>query len=269
MSQKKCPKCGELNPPEAVMCWACYTPLSGPASAAGAAAPAGKAAPKQSDDEKKKSPPWQMGVVGVALLGGIFVGVRTMMPASSSVDEETETGTTDTKRPGEPGDSPNQPSAPTTSSPSAPPAPARAAAPAGSSVPAPQEAPFTVVVPPNPRRSVGTMAIVPTDGTSSGPQAAALAAYTRRQYKGRTKQWTSLYIYVFSDNRGAEYFASYMKRRKGAELTESDFSYLTNLWGSVLTRYEYTTYNGKRVERALYPSKNPDGWWNEKATLQN
>ncbi|RYG70864.1 hypothetical protein EON80_06595 [bacterium] len=29
MASKKCPKCGEDNPAEAVMCWACYTPLSG------------------------------------------------------------------------------------------------------------------------------------------------------------------------------------------------------------------------------------------------
>ena len=265
MNKKKCPKCGEDNPPEAVMCWACYTPLSTPTGVSGApGAPAGKAAPKQADDEKKKIPPWQMGVIGVALLGGAFIGVRTMMPASSSNGEETETTTTQTKNTDDDSESTGAPSAP---SPSAPPITSSAVAPAGSAVPAPQEAPFTVIVPPNPRRAIGTMAIVPTDGTSSGPQAAALAAYTRRLYKGRTKQWTSLYIYVFSDTQSAEYFAAYMKRRRGAALTESDYSYLSTMWNSVLARYEYTTYNGKRVERALYPSKNPGGWWNERASL--
>ena len=29
METKRCPKCGEENPPEAVLCWACYTPFSG------------------------------------------------------------------------------------------------------------------------------------------------------------------------------------------------------------------------------------------------
>jgi len=28
MNMQTCPKCGEANPDEAVMCWACYTPLS-------------------------------------------------------------------------------------------------------------------------------------------------------------------------------------------------------------------------------------------------
>lgn len=240
------------------MCWACYTPLSTESAAAGAAAPGkAQAAAKSSDEEKKKIPPWQMGVIGVALLGGIFVGVRAMSP-SSSADEE-ETSATETAAANTASDSTPAATTPATSSPS----PAAAPPPPGGAVPAPKEAPFTIVVPPNPRLSVATMAIVPTDGTSSGPQAAALAAYTRRQYQGRTKQWRSLYIYVFSDNDSAEYFAAYMKRRKGAALTDSDYSYLSNLWGSVLTRYEYTTYKGKRVERALYPSKNPGNWWSE------
>jgi len=31
VDEKDCPKCGEDNPEEAVMCWACYTPLGAPA----------------------------------------------------------------------------------------------------------------------------------------------------------------------------------------------------------------------------------------------
>lgn len=258
MNKKKCPKCGEENPTEAVMCWACYTPLSGESNGAGST-PGRAEAATDSGEEKKKIPPWQMAVIGAALLGGVFLGVRTMMPAPSDAEEE-ETSTTETTG----GTTTPDASGP---GPSAPPAPAPSAPPpAGTAVPAPQEAPFTVVVPPNPRLSVATMAIVPTDGTATGPQAAALASYTRRQFKGNTKQWRSLYIYVFSDAQSAQYFAEYMKRRKGAALAASDFSYLSNLWGSVLTRYEYTTYKGKRVERALYPSKNPNGWWDQRAT---
>ena len=259
MNKKKCPKCGEENPTEAVMCWACYTLLSGESNVAGST-PGGAKAATDSGEEKKKIPPWQLAVIGVALLGGLFLGARTMMtPPSDGEEEETPTTeTADDPKKTDDKEPETTPAAPA-SAPSAPP-------PAGTAVPAPQEAPFTVVVPPNPRLSVATMAIVPTDGTATGPQAAALAAYTRRQFKGNTKQWSSLYIYVFSDAQSAQYFAEYMKRRKGATLAASDYSYLSNLWGSVLTRYEYTTYKGKRVERALYPSKNPNGWWNQRAT---
>ena len=241
------------------MCWACYTPLSGDGPGPGSAQNRAAAA-KDTEEDKKKIPPWQLGVIGVALLGGIFVGVRTMMPASSSDGEEGDPPTavgTDSGGPAAPPGTPPGPGG----MPS--PGPSMTSSPGG--VPAPQEAPYKIVVPPNPRQSVATMAIVPTDSGLSGTQAAALAAYTRRQYKGNTKKWSSFYIYVFSDAQSAQYFADYMKSRKGAPLSTSDYSYLSSLWGSVLTRYEYSTSNGKRVEKAVYPSKNPSGWWNERS----
>ena len=121
--------------------------------------------------------------------------------------------------------------------------------------------------PPSPRLSVATMGIVPNDGTTTGAQAATLASYARRQIKPRiTKRWSTLYIYVFADEKSAEYFSRYMKKRKGRALTNDDFAQLQALWSSVLVRYTYTTFRGKRVERILYPSKNPGSWWNERAS---
>lgn len=259
MNKKKCPKCGEENPAEAVMCWACYTPLSGGGAVAAPTGAAVGAAPVASGEagEKKKIPPWQLGIIGVGLLGGLFVGARAMMPASSSDDDDG--GDTTESKPADGGgeEKPADPPA------GAPPTAANPVVPSasGNSVVMPDKAPFTITVPPNPKISVATMAIVPNEATTSGPQAAALAAYTRRQYSSRMKLWSSFYIYVFSDEKSAQYFAEYQKRRNGAPLREADFTFLGNLWNSCLARYEYSLSGGKRVERVLYPSKNPGGWW--------
>jgi hypothetical protein len=257
VNKKKCPKCGEENPAEAVMCWACYTPLAGaaPATAGGPAGAAQGAAPINvgEDGEKKKIPPWQLGVVGAALLAGLFVGVRAIMPSSASDDGDEET--TETKKPdGEktPDAAPAPAVAPSAAMPVVPTGPGTVAV-------APLKAPFDIVVPPNPKISVATMAIVPTEANSSGPQAAALAAYTRRQYSNSSKSWSKFYVYVFSDAQSGQFFADYQIKRKGAPLEDSDFSFLANLWSSCLARYEYTP--GKGVERVVYPSKSPSGWW--------
>jgi hypothetical protein len=261
VNKKKCPKCGEENPAEAVMCWACYTPLAGaaPIGTAGAA-PTGAvkgAAPVVGEEagEKPKIPPWQMGIVGVGLLAALYFGVRAVMPSSASDDDSGDTTTqTTTDRPPDAGGNPGAP-APSPSNPVV-------ISSSGTAQVMPDKAPFTIAVPPNPKLSVATMAIVPTDAATSGPGAAALAAYTRRQYTARIDSWNTLYIYVFSDAQSAQYFADYQKHRKGAPLGPSDYSYLANLWGSCLARYEYSTAGGgKHVERVLYPSKNPSGWW--------
>jgi len=264
--KKKCPKCGEDNPPEAVMCWACYTPLSGEL-AASAASNKPLAAATAGDEEKKKIPPWQMAVVGVALLGGLFFGVRAMMPASEGEAEGEGTPPAETTPPPAPGPGAPPPPPPSPGMPA--PAPAAPGPPPAAGVPAPppQEATYKVIVPPNPRLSVSTMAIIPTGNVATGAQAASLASFARRQLPSRiTKRWSTLYIYVFADRETAEYFARYMRRRKGRALTNDDYTHLQSMWNSVLVRYTYTTYKGKRVERILYPSKNPSGWWNEPAT---
>ena len=51
---QKCPKCGEENPAEAVMCWACYTPLS----AAKAHAPRPEPAPADEKPTSEKIKRW-------------------------------------------------------------------------------------------------------------------------------------------------------------------------------------------------------------------
>ena len=256
MNKKQCPKCGEENPIEAVMCWACYTPLSGAAtvSAGASAAGAGTAVSSATGDEgeKKKIPPWQLGIIGVGLLMAVGLGVRSMMPASSSVEDPSSI---DIPAPegGDPGmvAPPSPPQQQTT--------PQQGGG--GGGQVAPPEAPFKIAVPPDPRQSIATMAIVPTQPGVSGATAASYASYVRRQYAGQAKKWSTIYIYVFSDAQSAQTFANVMKRRRGVSLSSSDYSALANLWSSVLVRYEYSSRGGKGVERILYPSKNPSGWW--------
>jgi hypothetical protein len=250
VNKKQCPKCGEENPPEAVMCWACYTPLSGGGAAGGASTAGGGAASAAThdDSEKKKIPPWQLGVIGAGLLLVVGIGVRSMMPASSSDDDGG-------------GDPPPANTNGTPASPTMPsgPAPSPSSPGGGGNSITPQEAPYKIVVPPNPRLSVGTMAIVPTDGNASGPQAASYAASVRRQFGGQVKRWNTIYIYVFSDEKTAAAFADFMRQRRGAALSGGDYATLSSLWSSTLARYEYSPRSGK--ERALYPSKNPSNWW--------
>jgi hypothetical protein len=252
VNKKQCPKCGEENPPEAVMCWACYTPLSGGGAVGGASAAGGggaTAATTHDDGEKKKIPPWQLGVIGVGLLLAIGIGVRSMMPASSS-DEgagiDAPAGV-DPAMPPSPGGGGE-----------AAPAPSPSPSGGGSSI-TPEEAPYKIVVPPNPRVATATMAIVPTDGNVSGSQAASYAAAVRRQFGGQIKRWKVIYIYVFSDEKTAAAFADFMRQRRGAPLSSGDYASLSSLWGSTLARYEYSPGSGR--ERALYPSRSPSNWW--------
>jgi hypothetical protein len=224
-----------------------------PSGAAKGAAPVGGEA-----GEKPKIPPWQMGVIGVGLLAALYMGARTVMPSSASDegdDDDTTTETTDNKTDDGGGGGSTTAPAPTASNPVV-------ISSNGTAQVMPDKAPFTIAVAPNPKISVATMAIVPTDTSTSGPGAAALAAYTRRQYSTRIKLWNTIYIYVFSDAQSAQYFADYQRRRKGAPLGGSDYAYLANLWGTCLARYEYSSgRGGKHIERVLYPAKNPSGWW--------
>lgn len=84
MASKKCPKCGEDNPAEAVMCWACYTPLSGSAPLGagltgaagtlpkGAGSPVG--VPLTEEPAKKGLDPKAIGI-GAFLLVGVIAAV--------------------------------------------------------------------------------------------------------------------------------------------------------------------------------------------------
>jgi hypothetical protein len=246
-NKKRCPKCGEENPPEAVMCWACYTPLS--------AATAGAATTKRSkttsvqtiDDEEHVKPatqPWQIAVIAIGLIFVLFWVGKNFLPSGSSGDQLPPASS--------PGTNPGG---------AAPPAPIEQSSTSTSgtstiSAVTPQKLPFTIAVAPNPNITVGTMAIVPTDSNISTGQAASLASFTRSQFT-QMKRWNKLYIYVFRDQQSAKQFANYQRSRRGAPLTGSDYRNLTSLWGSALACYEYN--NGS--EQMFTPTNNPSGWW--------
>ena len=250
-NKKRCPKCGEENPPEAVMCWACYTPLAGAASAGGAAASrsAKSSASAIDDDEDAKKPaaqPWQIAVIAFGLIFALFMVGKNFLPSGSGGD--------DIPPPVAPGDMPDPGGmapapAQTTTSPGGS---------SGSVAAVPQKLPFTIAVAPNPNITVGTMAIVPTNPNISTGQAASLAAFTRSQFT-QVKRWNRLYIYVFKNQQAARQFANYQRSRRGAPLGTTDYQNLTQLWGSALSCYEYN--NGS--EHVYTPTNNPSGWWTE------
>ncbi len=233
------------------MCWACYTPLSG--SAAGGNVPAGanrNTHSATSDGEEKKAiPPWQLAVIGIGLLLAIGTGIKSMMPASTEAPMDDLPAVTQ---------NPTEAGAP---APAAAPAAVVSAAPGGGVSVTPTEVPFKIIVPPNPRTSVATIAIVTNDKNASGAMAASYAAFVRRQYAGQLKNWHTLYIYVFSDTQSAQEFAQVMKRRRGAALSSNELASYTSIWRGAAARYEYSVSGGKRIERVRYPSNNPSGWW--------
>lgn len=265
MAQKKCPKCGEDNPAEAVMCWACYTPLSGgPAAAPAARAPAGKppgppGAAGDEEGEKKKfqMEPKMIGVIAFLVIGG-GIGVFLNMPKSSSGDDGGggDSGTTNS---GGGGGSP----APAPPAP-APPGPGIAAGPVtgvegGANMPAAVALPYSAVVPPNPKQPKATIGIVPSQaGTITDKQAASLARFAKNQYQ-KSGQWSSMQIFVFNNQSAAQSFGDYQARKRGTPLSPSDYQALANanVWNAAPACFESS---GKK-EFVYYPSKNPFNWW--------
>lgn len=248
-NKKRCPKCGEENPPEAVMCWACYTPLTNTVNVGAGASRAARASGPSLDDDDEESkpstPPWQIAVIAIGLVFVLFMVAKNFLP-SGNTDDAVPVAASSQTQPGTGAGAP---------------APGPAADTGGggsndSSVPAPQKLPFTIAVSPNPSITVGTMAIVSTDPNISAGQAAALASFTKNQFS-HMKRWSKLYIYVFKDEPSAQQFANYQRQRSGAPLADSDYRNLSSLWSSALACYEYN--NGS--ERMYNPSNNPSGWW--------
>lgn len=247
MSQKKCPKCGENNPAEAVMCWACYTPLAGGATAMPhASAPVGQSA--SAERTKNSVAPWQIAVIGVALLVAV-VGSFAMMSRA-----KPDTDTTPYAAPAPPPDvsSGSGPAISTYVEGSAGAAGASAVSPAQPSQPG--QMLFTVSLPPKSGVAWGTMAIVPS-GAAAGQEAALAAAACQQAVSGG--KWDGLYVYVFSDAASAQKFRQYQSGRGGEPLKSSDYNALQSLWSQVPVRYEYSRGN----EAIRYPSKSPGGWW--------
>ncbi|HEX8550735.1 MAG TPA: hypothetical protein VF681_04190 [Abditibacteriaceae bacterium] len=240
-----------MNPPEAVMCWACYTPLTGGAATAPASAP--NSGPMVSSGGelglKKPIPPAQLAVLGVALLLALGFGAKTFMGGSTEEGPLQPTVPT--------GGSDNFPTPPQGNVPPPPVVPA-VPPPGGGDVPQPpqQPPPFSVVAPPNFGYSVGTLGILLTNPNTTSRQAASYAAYARQQMM-RNKQWAVLHIYVFTDRESGVAFQQYQARRKSAPLEARDFAALANLWPRVLVRYEYN----RGAEGILLPSRSPGNWW--------
>ena len=250
-NKKRCPKCGEENPPDAIVCWACYTPLTNTVHVGAGGQPAGQRQSRaaqtidEDDEDERKlgAQPWQIGVIAIGLIFALFTVGRNFLPSGSSDGDMAP-----------PMEAPMDVPAP--SGGGAPTAPTSSYTPNNSSVPAPQKLPFTIAVAPNPNITIGTMAIVPTDSNISTSQAASLASFTRSQFT-QMKRWKKLYIFVFRDRRSAQQFANYQRSRRGAPLGDSDYRNLTNLWGSALSCYEYN----QGSERIYTPTNNPSGWW--------
>lgn len=232
-AQKQCPKCGEKNPAEAVMCWACYTSLTGGVAAAGGITAPG-VSPITADEggEKKKIEPKQLAIIGVGLLVLLGVGAKTMLGGGEPEADELEITTGAPAKAPAPAPAATQPPVSTVVGPSGP-APSVPA-----SVVTPQRFPYQMLGSPNPNASTATVAIVPTENDLTEGQARGLAAFAHRQIT-KAKKWPAVEIFVFNDVESAQSFANYQNRLRGAALTESDYtsSTLTALWPKTLVRY--------------------------------
>lgn len=257
MAQKKCSKCGELNPPEAVMCWACYTPLSGggaPSMAGMAGGGGAMRASAEATSIKKPVEPWQLGVIGFGVLVAVVMGARSMMGGTGNITVvEAISSAPPTTVPDS--TSPNTAPTMTTATLSGG---GGAAAPSivPAALPQPGKMAFTVSLPPKRGVSWATMAIVPTQAGTTPQAAASLAAAARQQLAG-TGDWKGVYIYVFSDQASASKLRAFQADRDGQPLGQSDYQSLSAIWPRTLARYEYS----KGWEAIRYPATNPTGWW--------
>ena len=262
MNQKKCPKCGESNPPEAVMCWACYTPLSGGAvaTAGGAAtatarskAPARPDKARSDDDDKDKTAiaPWQIGAVVLALL--LVGGFAFMVTSRGSTDDGAPLG----------GGAPIKPPGSDMTRLVVPGAGASSSnisvGITNGTVQMPQQssnqASYRITTPPGRDVEWPSIGIMPSTGVST-TQAAALAKAAFQQV-ARGRSWKGAYVYVFSDRDAATAFQNFQKTRRGAPLQNSDYSTLSEVWPKTLVRYEYNNGN----EDIRYPGSNTSDWW--------
>ena len=265
MATKKCPKCGEENPAEAVMCWACYTPLAGGAAAVaggGLVTPRGGAAsvaPVASAEDTEKSPidPKIFLVAGLLLLaliiGGFTSGIFSGSSSASTggvIIPDAPSGSV--PRSGG-GGSPVQPQQPNVAPPAITSNPG-----GGPTGPPPEPAPFKTIVAPDPRYANATMAIVPNQSNTNPAQAKGLAKFAKQMFAPGGK-WTGMQVLVFSNLDAAKDFAKYQAPRRGANLTPEDYRELAGrgVWSNVLAFYE-----SKGNSEAVYqPSSSPNNWW--------
>ena len=253
-TQKQCPKCGEKNPAEAVMCWACYTSLSGGAMAPAGAAVAGGAALSAPVDsgEKKKVEPKQLAIIGVGLLIALGVGATQLLGGSEEDDPGIISMPPPPSREPQPPPSPSGGVAPVTLGP-APDMPKGADAPV--------KFPYSMIAAPNARYSAATVAIVPTESGVTEGQAKGLATFCHRHLK-KVKDFKRVEIFVFNDAQAAQEFAAYQNDQKGAPLQDYTSPRLMGVWPKALTRYL------AEGDKAVYssPQKNPTSFWKKTTT---
>jgi hypothetical protein len=247
-----------MNPVEGVMCWACYTPLTGGASAVGAGAgaaaklggPPGVSGPPDLEEKPKaKVSPVQMGVIGVALVVLLGMGLRSMSgPAlpddPPNVLPEVPGGTRGGAPviPSRPGQPPSQgPAGGTT-----------ATAPAG------EPMAYSVTTPPSVKSTWATVGIVPADANTDSVMAGRIASLAHQRYS-KTGQWDGIYVYAFADKQTAAVFQKYQQDRRGAALEPGDYQSpaLQSIWPKTLARYEFS----KGQEAIRYPQANPTAWF--------
>lgn len=238
------------------MCWACYTSLSGGASALAGAAAGGPAsavgkAPMGDTEEKKKIDPKHLAIIGVGLLVALGFGAKTMMGSGSEGETLPEGGfAAPTKAP--PNPAPPQPPPP------AAPVGVAASPPTGGEVAAAGRMPFQFVASPNIRYAGATAAIVPTVTDAKVGEAKALAGMAHTQLNS-LKKFAPVEIFVFNDERSARVLAMYQSKRRGAPLTSGDYQSpeLVAVWKEVLVRYKS---EGGRQSYS-YPKDNPSNFW--------
>ena len=268
MATKKCPKCGEENPAEAVMCWACYTPLAGGAAAAaggglvtprGGAAAVTPAATAAQEDEKKALDPKIFLVagllVGALIIGGFTTGIFGSSNSSTLPMPDLPEG-------------PIVPGGPGVSQPGPVPPPitnfgSGGGGGGGTTGPAPVGTRFKTVVPPNPRYANGTMGIIATPANISPAQASGLAKYAQQMFAPNGR-WKAMQVVVFSDDAAAKTFQRYQARRMGAKLTPKEYQELAQMgiWSKVPAYYE----KQGNSEGSYQPSASPNSWWTGRAS---
>ena len=253
MSQKKCPKCGEMNPAEAVMCWACYTPLTGGAVGAGGTA-AMAATPVATADQKEKKAiaPWQIGVVVAAVVLALGFGASQMMGGGSdAVDPNGDAGPVP-KPPSRSGGPPTGPSPAIFTGMVAVPQSG-----GGGQVKVSEALDYSVASPPNPDKPWGVVALVPNDPNATPQRAAGMAQFAFQQFGGKTK-WKAMQIFVFRTREAALQFNRFQIGRKYDVVADDDYPGLASIWPSCIVRYES---NGNAAADVRFPSQRPNSWW--------
>ena len=242
-----------MNPAEAVMCWACYTPLTGGAAGVGgtaamAATPVATAEPK----EKKAIEPWQLGVVGLAVLLALGFGASQMMGGGGDNVEPDATPGTIPKPPPRPG------------SPATGPSPdvftGKVNVPqsgGGGQVDVSKALNYSVASPPNPDKQWGVVALVPNDPNVTPQIAAGMAQFAFQQFGGKTK-WKAMQIFVFRNREAALQFNRFQIGRKYDVVADDDYPSLAAIWPSCMVRFES---NGNAAPDIRFPSQRPTSWW--------